>query len=87
MTQCMVFHEDVEFKKGFYFFTGKHLPTDQIALRVFQVVLLSGNFSSGFQKEAGLINPFVPHQVALLLDYFSLLTNSRNLWELNHEHF
>ena len=40
MTQYMVFHEDVEFKKGFYFFTGKHLPTDQIALRVFQVVLL-----------------------------------------------
>lgn len=40
-----------------------------ILLRVFQVFLLSVNFSRDFGKETGLINPFASHQAALLSDF------------------
>lgn len=57
-----------------FFSTGQDLPISYvdlmlIALRGFQVILFSWNFSSDFHKEAGLINPFVSHQVAILSEF------------------
>lgn len=86
--ECLV-HEGVLFC---FFSTGQDLPISYvdlmlISLRGFQVILLSGNFSSDFQKEAGLINPFVPHQAALLSDFSAssqtagIFADSRSLWE------
>jgi len=68
-----------------FFSTGQDLPISYddlilISLRGFQVILLSGNVSNDFQKEAGLINHFVRHQTALLSDFFIFLTDSRNLY-------
>lgn len=60
---------------GFVWFsTRQDLPVSDvllimILLRVFQVFLLSVNFSSGFHKETGLINHFASHQAALLSDF------------------
>lgn len=67
-----------------FFSAGQDLPISYvdlmlIALRGFQVILFSWNFSSDFHKEAGLISPYVSHQAAVLSEFFSLLTDSRNL--------
>lgn len=57
-----------------WFSTRQDLPIScvlliLILLRAFQIFLLSVNFSSGFQKETGLVNPFTSHQAALLPDF------------------